>query len=72
MDVVKKKLKKALGLIEKLKRDCSLENEVNKELARRNDVLKRDLSTTEDRLHSAKVTLANFEKSIAQLTDLTG
>lgn len=72
IDVLKKRLKKALQVAEKLKKDSLLEHEVNKELARRNEALKKDQSTFIGRLSYGKSLLANVDNNVQLLVKLTG
>lgn len=72
IDVLKKRLKKALQVAEKLKKDSLLEHEVNKELARRNETLKKDMSACEERLNAAKSSLFSMDSNVRLLVKLTG
>lgn len=72
VDVLKKRLKKALQVAEKLKKDSLLEHEVNKELARRNETLKSDISACEGRLNTAKSALFSMDSNVRLLVKLTG
>jgi polyribonucleotide nucleotidyltransferase len=70
--LLKRRLKKVMKLAEKLKKENYLEYEVNKELARRNDVLQKDLYETEERMKKAKLTIDRLENQFEQINDFTG
>lgn len=72
IEVLKKRLKKALQVAEKLKKESQLEHEVNKELARRNEALKKDLSACEERLNTGKASLFSMDSNVRLLVKLTG
>jgi hypothetical protein len=71
-ETTERRLKKALSVAEKLKKDAMLEHEVNIELARRNDVLKKEVESVEHRLAAAKAAMSSLEHSIKQLGGVVG
>jgi chromosome segregation ATPase len=71
-ETTKRRLKKALSVAEKLKKDAQLEHEVNIELARRNDILKKEVESVEHRLAAAKSAMSGLEHSIKQLGGVVG
>jgi hypothetical protein len=70
--LLKRRLKKVMKLAEKLKKENYLEYEVNKELARRNDALQKDMYETEERMKKAKLTIDRLENQFEQINDFTG
>ncbi|KAJ1381422.1 hypothetical protein B484DRAFT_411741, partial [Ochromonadaceae sp. CCMP2298] len=69
---LKQRLKKALLLADKLKREGLVEKEVNRELAKRNEVLRREVQVAEERRVVASHAAEDLEVQVAQLLLMVG
>eukprot|EP00601_Ochromonadales_sp_CCMP2298_P026245 CAMPEP_0173273014 /NCGR_PEP_ID=MMETSP1143-20121109/1674_1 /TAXON_ID=483371 /ORGANISM="non described non described, Strain CCMP2298" /LENGTH=103 /DNA_ID=CAMNT_0014209717 /DNA_START=142 /DNA_END=450 /DNA_ORIENTATION=+ len=69
---LKQRLKKALLLADKLKREGLVEKEVNRELAKRNEVLRREVQVAEERRVVASHAAEDLEVQVAQLLGAQG
>ena len=72
LETMRRRLKKALSVAEKLKNDNEMEHEVNVELAKRNEALKKELSSAEERVYSAKAMSSILEHSLHYLGGVIG
>lgn len=57
----RRRLAKALKVVEKFKKRCLLENEVNKELANRNELLRSKISNFEKNSYRLKKKMSDIE-----------
>lgn len=71
-DILSCRLAEALTIIETLKNDLLLTQEVSQELARRNDTLQHELISCEKRMNSSRLTLLNLEVDISSLSCSAG
>ena len=67
---LKRRLEKALTVGEKLKKKQVFESEVNKELAKRNEILKKEHTAYEEKLAVIRSTVSKLDEQLQPLFEL--
>lgn len=65
---LQRRLQKALVVAEKLKRKGLFEKEVNKELGRRNELLKKTITAYEEKMQNISKTMFELEELVSTLS----